>query len=189
MKSDCQAMKTSQSSKTLQLPDRRPGHLPIRTVCSIVKRYELPLVTKNEYGRFDVMLATGEVLPAFTTLTEALASAPSPCIVHFPVTGEFDLREKTVSIQCVLCEGSGERSKWDVCPECYGRCECLYQDGYESGGCPNWVSQTCRVCNGAGGAEKIYRCGFCGGDGHVECAESAVMPSDTVVSCGMAVAA
>lgn len=182
------AQSLQSTTRAIQIPSRT-GNLTLRTVRSIVTRYGLPLVTKNEYGKFDVMLTTGEVLPAFVTLTEALAETPHPCIVHFPATGEFDLREKTVNIQCVLCEGSGERVKWDVCPECNGRCEQLYQDGYEGSGMPHYTSQTCRTCNGAGGAEHIYRCGFCEGDGYVECAESAVMESDTVVSCGMAVAA
>lgn len=159
----------------------RPGALMIRTVRSIVNRFKMPLITKNEYGVFDVMLANGEVVPAFKTLADALAETPRPCIVHFPATGEFDLREKTTHIQCVLCEGSGERSKWEVCPECDGRCEVQYSDGYDGGGWPIWEFHTCKTCNGAGGADVVHRCGFCEGNGFVECDESALLESDTVV--------
>jgi hypothetical protein len=153
----------------------------IRTARAIVNQFKMPLVTKNEYGVFDVMLPSGEVLPAHETLTRALSKTPHPCLVHFPATGEFDLREKTATIQCVLCEGSGERSKWEVCQECDGRCEKLYQDGHDGGGWPHWVSQLCHSCGGAGGADTLQRCGFCEGDGYVECAESSLMAGDTIV--------
>lgn len=166
--------------QNLTLPSR-PGNLMLRTALSIVRKAGLPLVTCNEFGKFDTILVGGQVLPAADSLAEALAPLPLPYIVHFPATGEFDVRHTKVNIQCGLCEGSGERSKWDVCPECDGRCEKLYQDGYDGGGWPIWVSQTCHSCNGAGGAENVYQCGFCSGDGYVECAESALMASDTII--------
>jgi len=93
-----------------------------RTARAIVNRFKMPLVTRNEWGKFDGLLVSGEAIPARDTLAEVLAETPHPCLVHFPATGEFDLRE---------------------CPECSGRGERLYADGYESGGCPNWVMRPC----------------------------------------------
>ena len=161
------------------------GHLSVRTARSIVARFKMALITRNEYGGFDVLLHTGEVIPSIKTLVSALDRTPRPCIIHFPTTGEFDVREKAVSIQCVLCEGAGERSKWEVCPERDRRCEAQHSDGYDGGGWPIWEYQTCKSCSGAGGADKTHRCGFCSGDGYVECEESALMESDTLVEKAM----
>lgn len=148
-----------------------------------------PIIVQNHYGRFDVALPSGD-----SESYDTMQSAQEEMLLGMGL-GEFSAffvmladggyqkfsLSKTVNIQCGLCEGSGERSKWDVCPECDGRCEKLYQDGYDGGGWPHWVSQTCRSCNGAGGAEHVYQCGFCSGAGFVECAESALMASDTII--------
>jgi hypothetical protein len=169
---------------------RFPGLVPISRpqALALAQKWGLAVVVPNTWDRFDIALPCGITTNA-DTLEDVKADLRERGLTSFLALNADGVEEqystaqaaRATNIQCGLCEGSGERSKWDVCPECDGRCEKLYQDGYDGGGWPIWVSQTCRSCNGAGGAEHVYQCGFCSGAGFVECAESALMASDTII--------
>lgn len=159
---------------------------------ALAQKWDQAVVVPNAWDRFDVALPDGGTFSGDTldAVASDLRERGFLCHLAIGLDGieeQFSTARKTLNIQCVLCEGSGERSKWEVCLECDGRCEKLYQDGYDGGGWPHWVSQTCHSCGGAGGADVVHRCGFCSGDGYVECDESALLESDTVVG-NMAVA-
>lgn len=149
-----------------------------------------PIIVGNEFGRFDVALPSFES-ESYDTMEEAqeqmllgMGLGEFPAFFIMLADGGYTkvTLTGTVMIGCLLCEGSGETKKWEVCQECDGRCEVQYANGYDGGGWPIWEYSTCKTCSGTGGADVTRACGSCSGDGRIEIDRAALTAKDSVMA-------